>query len=1151
MKTERSRGRALGTLLRAAALLSVVAAACSRGPATRAPVRSARMGDAGPAFESPARWLAFPQTVGAAMAAMTLADGRCLVAVDDGQRWIVTPTDKAHPCVGAGVASGSPTLEPLVGIERTESEFRFIAQGGGVYTSKEPNGPFTRFVRSPTYLRRVAARGEAIVGLDDVGATYFFDGTAWKQAAVPKGARGIDLVADEKGRVLWLGAPESLLVSTDAGRTFAPAPGASPPHVGAYGAGVTKSGKLAAQGAIGALVWDGDGISRTSEPLAEGRVPDVKIEPTEGPRASAIAEGRAVLDGVRYYELLEAFEGSHFGLSRSGLGGGFERIALEELDACENVRITAQSGVLAFACLRPNAERGNLDAELFVSRDGGVTLERAAALVALTYSDVSIAVAKDGSILATGVCKQPAEAAPAATAKDASDAEEQARCNPIAPVLVRGGAITAGAAQLLQESSASSPLLSEDGRTAYFFGRSRRDSQPAIFVSKDGGHVYQMRTIEAPQTYAWDVDGAGAPDDGSSASYVRPLYVQDGARLTLDESGTLGLIAERDVGSAWVTLDADGRIANIGEPPEPSFMMGGTGNRVLALGYGQTDGALRGWESTDGGVTWAEIVTTPAVQRYGERGGTFTCSRGGCVLGDELVRIGWEGQSEAPLSVVEESPITDAPEIDLSTPISCALVPKSEWTMVTGRPEERPTVAGTFVPATKLPALPRLRDIGRGKVLFGIAATSPEDGSVEITSGAFTDEKGAVAGAVSKKALMGPAKSKSGIVASTMRVQPEGFIAGRIVVPRSKGGGPDATKKIPDIEIAWQNQITGSSGKKVVPYDAPWSSSLSVGPDFRPSHLELAGPGFLIQPLSADKATYADASSVTSFPYPALLGSVLDSRAFVPLDPAFAGGKLFGIGTLDRTPQGYVAISIAASSAGKKGAKPEAASAPDPHALTLGAHDAMTEWIFSPDRVGIAALDTAGNETTPPASFGAWLEADGSFGPPFELPTLGDLAARPQPCSLEDRRTTPRVLSAHFPRPGVMLFERSRHPVLINDANAPAGGAPASLTAIPADPQWLFTSGAILHGTKKAPCVAAWHAAGLKPGLVAVMSSSLDQAFLIRVTTVRVPGRTPTSIPTASTHVEVRPMVCRYQPDLSVPYEVAARASVRMTDDTN
>src|SRR6185295_13424643 len=81
-----------------------------------------RPGEGAPVFESPARWVAFPQTLGAAQSALTLDDGRCLVLTDDGQRWVVTPRDKAQPCIGIGVASGSPTLEPLVGAQKVGAE---------------------------------------------------------------------------------------------------------------------------------------------------------------------------------------------------------------------------------------------------------------------------------------------------------------------------------------------------------------------------------------------------------------------------------------------------------------------------------------------------------------------------------------------------------------------------------------------------------------------------------------------------------------------------------------------------------------------------------------------------------------------------------------------------------------------------------------------------------------------------------------------------------------------------------------------------------------------------------------------------------------------------------------------------------------------
>ena len=87
-------------------------ASTTQTPATRPAPRPT---DSGPLFDTPARWMAFPQVVGTPQATLVLDDGTCLVTTDDGQRWLVQPKDKAQPCVGTGRASEGFGTTPFEG----------------------------------------------------------------------------------------------------------------------------------------------------------------------------------------------------------------------------------------------------------------------------------------------------------------------------------------------------------------------------------------------------------------------------------------------------------------------------------------------------------------------------------------------------------------------------------------------------------------------------------------------------------------------------------------------------------------------------------------------------------------------------------------------------------------------------------------------------------------------------------------------------------------------------------------------------------------------------------------------------------------------------------------------------------------------------
>jgi hypothetical protein len=308
-------------------------------------------------------------------------EGACLVVTDDGQRWLVTPKDPARPCEGSGIASGSPSLDPLVSAQRVGDEYRFIGEGGVVYTAREPLGPFVKFARAPSYLRRVSAHGSTIIGVDEAGTTFYFD-DGWKRANVPAGLGAIDVGTNADGHSLLLAAPEALLVSTDHGRTFT-RPSTPAPRIGAYEVGQTVSGALAARGALGAIVLSKSGsFAKSSELLQDVAAAEAVIEPRTGPRAASLREGRADLAGQRYYEIQEAFEGSRWMLLRGVLGGELVGTPLQGQEACDNLKVAARADKVVLGCLRESEDRLDLTVELFLSNDSGDTFASIAKLAA-------------------------------------------------------------------------------------------------------------------------------------------------------------------------------------------------------------------------------------------------------------------------------------------------------------------------------------------------------------------------------------------------------------------------------------------------------------------------------------------------------------------------------------------------------------------------------------------------------------------------------------------------------------------------------------------------------------------------------------------------------------------------------------------------
>jgi hypothetical protein len=154
---------------------------------------------------------------------------------------------------------------------------------------------------------------------------------------------------------------------------------------------------------------------------------------------------------------------------------------------------------------------------------------------------------------------------------------------------------------------------------------------------------------------------------------------------------------------------------------------------------------------------------------------------------------------------------------------------------------------------------------------------------------------------------------------------------------------------------------------------------------------------------------------------------------------------------------------------------------------------------------------------------------DASFGTPEPVPTPFDLGDRPRGCTAAERADTPRT-NVPFMVDGRPMFPGERHPVLVRE--------PRAKNAVTVDePFVLITSGSVLQGTPRAPCVAAWEAPAVgRAPAAAVIQGDLAHAWLFRFTAESAraapPRRQDSEVVPA---LEYRAMACRYDPGARVP----------------
>ena len=960
-------------------------AACSGAPAVVGSAKVVEKHASALSVRSPARWLVFPPVAGEARALLALDEKTCLVTTDDGQRWLVEREAGSSGCKGKARASGTPALEGLAFASRQDDGFRFISDGGVLYTSRTPTGPFESAVKPPEPLRLVEASGDVVMGVSNRGAVYHF-AEQWLPAELPSNVHGLDLGIAKDGSVVLLGLPEQLLVSRDRGKSFGAFSGTQPKPLGAHSVAQNVLGEPLVTGVSGALTFKDGQLLQTRELAREVSALDVALSPVSGPNLDAIALKRATVEGSLYVEL-NTDDGVPT-LLTGPFAGELERAPLEALSSCSGLKLAAKDGTVVIGCFAPNDSESSVT--FYSTADRGKTLTRGVDVLVPVPDFFDFDIDASGAILAVGACRAESPE----KLKEASGMIEEAAvsaaplgCAPRAPLVVRGTSITIGTAPDAEAGTLRSPRFSREGRLAYALGRKRRTAEPAVFVSRDGGRNYRARVIESPSA-GWDAsEEPGEPSD-------QGFYVDSETELTMDESGLLGMRCARGAGECWLTFDSEGRVANIGTPPELLSLVLGRGARVFGLSA--ETGVLKGFESLDGGAAWSEVSLSDAFRESVINGGG-ACFASGCVFSAGLVRDGWEGQEEKP--VVGGEPVLPqgrSPTIGL--PFACEVPAKAEVTRILGRGEER---GGSLQWS---PALPRLRDLGRGKTAFSVLAVTPE-GAVDVHSmpAPDTSPKSLV---FTKKTLLKPPKAKTWTM-QTVRWQVEGYAAVRGTVPTNKGGF-DSSKKLTGLEVAWQNQFTGTTLEKRVDLDVNWSSGLTVGSSLRLQQVSVAGVGLFLQPLTTPSGWFVSAQGLAPFEVPNLRSRVTDRGSLGVLDTLALGSTPFSVAFLNREQASIVAFAPLS----EPRAKP--ADGLEVSALAFASEGALMGYTYRGSTVGVTAIEPMPDEPSAEArAFAAFFEG-GELGARVELPSLEDLPSRPRACSLEERLSTPRSVVPFF-----------------------------------------------------------------------------------------------------------------------------------------
>lgn len=1001
-------------------------------------------------------------------ARVELEPGLVLYAGARGERWLY----RARP--EELETAGRLAPEDLVAVlPASDSGWLFVGKSGAVYESREPLGEFERSTAPMVPLKRVAAGAGLIVGIDGEGRMQQSSdsGANWRSIG-PTDVLFEDLAVDGRGRALALGVPEQIWASVDRGKTWHRA---DLPSVGALDLRQDASYGLAVRGALGdyEVKLEPDArLEPRSLSLSTAEPALLKKPPPRGPDAEALAKGRATVSAGRYFEIAPG-KTTPWVLWTGHVDQPLTEVELPKLSRCRDVRLAAFRARIYFACFSEKPSQATQAATLYYGKS---SLDAEGNLAPLDVASVELRAAPnefvmaagEGVLLLAGVCPRH---------------RARAGCSPhgvhhFFPVRRRGassGAPLDGGARLSRDRAlepGAAPGLrgvlglafSPDGRRAFVVGRRDKSDGYALYVSANAGESFDAVVLPGVETAANDADDVVSLDS-----------------LSVSEEGTVALVFKIANRRLLVVASETGRVLSLARPPGDATLLGAVGSRAVAVAV-----ASRAvWESLDGGTSFRRAGRLPAELCPGDRNCDVPvqCFVDGCVIGDELTRLGWQTESAGPQKLLPPAEADDGfVERRVKTPLHCALG-NEPWQ--------------TLENATEPPGA---QNSALGRVAWTLGVEDPARAAVSAYHA-----YGGAHPRVERVVLL-PPSSQAETFAYTMTDQVEGTAALRYALPSA------ADTRLTRVEVAWDNRLLDQLVRQRMPEAGDY-----VPGDFErggtgaqravPALLSIGGGGIYLRPHKSPP------SQPTYF---------LDGHGVVELSevafPRVQAGNLRH--EMSRAAGVHLPLLIERDGffvvRARLGAEPRfdafALGLSDPKAFDMVQFATMTYVDKEPAFhvfVQSASGRTAKGWVLPLAA------GDAVFEPALPVPSQLDLADPPAACDESVMRSAPRLV--------VPLAPGTRHPIQVSD---------------PSEPIRLLLSGwAVVYPAPNGPCMAALDAEGLSEQLggtgeelsALLLLSELKNSWLFR----RVRDE-----PGADPRVEYRPMSCRFDAGLRLPAEV-------------
>lgn len=1038
----------MGRLLPKIAALTGLLVGMGCGGQRTAPAAQSAKNNAAPALQDGPQWAFLPLEKEPTVDE-TEFDGGVVEVDGAGSRWWIGPGKE--PQVSA---FGAP--EPLSAVMKSGERLAVVGNSGAVYFSKDALSPFVEVRTPPEQFVMTRRSGSVLVAVSEAGSIHRSEnfGRSWDR--VESDRFFVEIAASGDGTVLAFSVPEQWHKSTDSGRTFQleRLPSQAPRSLDKL-----PTGELLVFGLYQTSVYRRGGFERADEELLRKMSRRKGAEQYTLPqfaRSSMVAAGRAVLLDDVFVALRPRAEGQSWILSRGTLDGPLEDAPVEGLEDCGAFRFTATQGRAAVVC---QGDLQEVTPRLKIFRRFGASgsFRPLQKLFRGQLPRLDLALSRSGELALTELCPDPEKG-----------------CQPMGVTRISlQGDVRETFLPGVQRPSA---VAFDNAERLWLAGFRDKDGHLVAFLDKSGnapGRLVDL-TREA---------GFPAVPEESSRSSVHILP---------DESGEVSVLTVLG-GRAHVALfDPQGQIIAFGVTPAGASVAHGAGRKIAVL---QEDEGIF-WESLTGGLSWSKsplpraLCSGPASQCQPK----LTCSTAGCLVGDELARVGW-GETDAGERPILPSEAGTDPEREELAGFECQ-VGESSWIDLPGLLE-----------------IPGVESAALGNAAWTQALQFPETAALTAISARFDGTE------IEREVLLSPV-SDAGNYAYYVSPQVEGVAAVRYRVPQVAAGSTWPGVSTLRAEVAWDSRIFDVYGSAVIESNPGMTGGLLGFGMFRPGEpdmMSVAGRGlyFRLGPPTSDSPTYflqgrgklAQVETLEEVQYP----RGAEARGGWINEPEFQSsghaefvrisGQHAGLSSFANRRVMTLALGL-----GSQGQAPVFR----PYLLGVPRGDSTgmaqaVRYAYLGRDLGFVSLQIDLDGSGHRAAF-IPLDATKGFGDPVSVPLQQDLEDAIVPCSAEQRKTTPRIVA-----PPVLGVTRL-----------------VQIQGVKSQPLELQVEGAVLHGTPEKPCVAAFdtredgrlklqgerYAALIMPGATSWVfrserrSGGMSTAS-VRVMTCRQEGRAP------------------------------------------